>query len=300
MEFHVEDHPDPLDVELLEAHIRSEASRAKGLGDEVELAIFVPRRRHDRRRHQRVDLGRLLRAAEPLGRAAPPRPRAGNSADRRRRGRSGARGMLTDRPLHLRLPGSGALRAKRLRARRSSPGLSIGKRRALVPQAPRIPRRRRRHPTRHRVLTSGPSRKRESRSPGALNGPTPTGYGRAHPVGGACDDPVAFAVARRGRGRRRDARCSRRRSSRIRRGAEDDHGAGDDVAHDNGVCSDHDLARSDLVDVGRSHVGTIRNDNDPRWRSLTNRPEITPCWCSGNADCATCTEASSIGRHRVR
>jgi GNAT superfamily N-acetyltransferase len=41
MEFHVEDHPDPLDVELLEAHIRSEASRFKGLGDEVELAIFV-------------------------------------------------------------------------------------------------------------------------------------------------------------------------------------------------------------------------------------------------------------------
>ncbi len=41
MEFDVEDHPDPVDVELLEAHIRSEASAAKGLGDEVELAIFV-------------------------------------------------------------------------------------------------------------------------------------------------------------------------------------------------------------------------------------------------------------------
>ena len=41
MEFHVEDHPDPLDVELLEAHIRAEASSVKGLGDEVELAIFV-------------------------------------------------------------------------------------------------------------------------------------------------------------------------------------------------------------------------------------------------------------------
>ena len=41
MEFQVEDHPDPLEVELLEAHIRSEASIAKGLGDEVELAIFV-------------------------------------------------------------------------------------------------------------------------------------------------------------------------------------------------------------------------------------------------------------------
>ena len=41
MEFHVEDHPDPLDVELLEERIRSEASIATGLGEEVELAIFV-------------------------------------------------------------------------------------------------------------------------------------------------------------------------------------------------------------------------------------------------------------------
>jgi GNAT superfamily N-acetyltransferase len=41
MEFHVEDHPDPLDVELLETHIRREASAAMRLGDEVDLAIFV-------------------------------------------------------------------------------------------------------------------------------------------------------------------------------------------------------------------------------------------------------------------
>ena len=41
MEFHVEDHPDPLDVDVLDAHIRREASAAMGLGDEVELAIFV-------------------------------------------------------------------------------------------------------------------------------------------------------------------------------------------------------------------------------------------------------------------
>ena len=41
MELHVEDHPDPLDIELLETHIRSEASTVKGLGGEVELAIFV-------------------------------------------------------------------------------------------------------------------------------------------------------------------------------------------------------------------------------------------------------------------
>src|SRR3954462_11888230 len=41
MEFEIEHRPDPLDVELLEEHIRSEASSFKGLGDEVELAIFV-------------------------------------------------------------------------------------------------------------------------------------------------------------------------------------------------------------------------------------------------------------------
>jgi GNAT superfamily N-acetyltransferase len=39
--FHVEDHPDPLDIELLEANIRREASVAMGLDDEVDLAIFV-------------------------------------------------------------------------------------------------------------------------------------------------------------------------------------------------------------------------------------------------------------------
>ena len=41
MEFRIEDDPDPLDVELLEANIRSEASTVTGLGEEVELAIFV-------------------------------------------------------------------------------------------------------------------------------------------------------------------------------------------------------------------------------------------------------------------
>ncbi len=41
MEFPVEDHPDPLDVEFLEARIRGEAAAATGLDDEVELAIFV-------------------------------------------------------------------------------------------------------------------------------------------------------------------------------------------------------------------------------------------------------------------
>ena len=41
MEFHVEDHPDPLDVGFLETQIRREASAVMGLGDEIELAIFV-------------------------------------------------------------------------------------------------------------------------------------------------------------------------------------------------------------------------------------------------------------------
>ena len=41
MELHVEVDPDPLDVELLETNIRTEASAAMGLGAEVELAIFV-------------------------------------------------------------------------------------------------------------------------------------------------------------------------------------------------------------------------------------------------------------------
>jgi GNAT superfamily N-acetyltransferase len=41
VEFQVENHPNPLDVEFLEAQIRHEADAAMGLGDEVDLAIFV-------------------------------------------------------------------------------------------------------------------------------------------------------------------------------------------------------------------------------------------------------------------
>jgi GNAT superfamily N-acetyltransferase len=41
VEFEVEDLPDPHDIELLEARIRREASATMGLGDEVDLAIFV-------------------------------------------------------------------------------------------------------------------------------------------------------------------------------------------------------------------------------------------------------------------
>ena len=38
---HVENDPDPRDIGFLETQIRREASAATGLGDEVELAIFV-------------------------------------------------------------------------------------------------------------------------------------------------------------------------------------------------------------------------------------------------------------------
>jgi GNAT superfamily N-acetyltransferase len=41
MEFRVEDDPDPRDIELLETQIRLESSAATGLGEEVDLAIFV-------------------------------------------------------------------------------------------------------------------------------------------------------------------------------------------------------------------------------------------------------------------
>ena len=41
MKFQVEADPDPLEIEFLETQIRSEAAAAMGIGDEVELAIFV-------------------------------------------------------------------------------------------------------------------------------------------------------------------------------------------------------------------------------------------------------------------
>jgi GNAT superfamily N-acetyltransferase len=41
VEFHVEDDPDPFDIEFLETQIRREASAKMELGDEVDLAIFV-------------------------------------------------------------------------------------------------------------------------------------------------------------------------------------------------------------------------------------------------------------------
>jgi GNAT superfamily N-acetyltransferase len=41
VEFRVEDHPDPADIDVLETQIRREASAAMGLGGEADLAIFV-------------------------------------------------------------------------------------------------------------------------------------------------------------------------------------------------------------------------------------------------------------------
>jgi GNAT superfamily N-acetyltransferase len=41
VELHVEDNPDPREIEFLETQIRREASAVMGLGDEVDLAIFV-------------------------------------------------------------------------------------------------------------------------------------------------------------------------------------------------------------------------------------------------------------------
>ena len=106
MEFHVEDHPDPLDVELLEAHIRSEASTAMGLGDEVELAIFV------RDAGTIVagisgwtwgdccELQSLWVAPHLRGRGLATRLIAAAEAE------AATARVLTDGPLHLRLPGS--------------------------------------------------------------------------------------------------------------------------------------------------------------------------------------------------
>jgi GNAT superfamily N-acetyltransferase len=41
VEFLVEDRPDPIEIEFLETQIRREASATMGLGDEIDLAIFV-------------------------------------------------------------------------------------------------------------------------------------------------------------------------------------------------------------------------------------------------------------------
>ena len=109
MEFHVEDHPDPLDIDVLETQIRREASAAMGLGDEADLAIFVR------------DAGTVVAGIsgwtwgdccelQSLWVAAEsPRAWPRHTAPRRRRSRGGGARVLADRPLHLRLPGPGTL-----------------------------------------------------------------------------------------------------------------------------------------------------------------------------------------------
>ena len=175
MEFHVEDHPDPLDVELLEAHIRSEASTAKGLGDEVELAIFV------RDAGTIVagisgwtwgdccELQSLWVAPHLRGRGLATRLIAAAEAEAATRGCSQTVHFTYD------FQAQSSLRAKRLRTRGSSPGLSIRNRRSLVPQAPRG------HQTSRRVARAPPGS-----SSSAATEPRATGSS-----GGAVDRPRA-------------------------------------------------------------------------------------------------------------
>jgi hypothetical protein len=97
MEFHVEDHPDPLDLDVLETQIRHEASAAMGLGGEADLAIFV--------RHAGTVVAGI--SGWTWGESPWAWPR--HAAHRRRRSRGGRARVLADRPLHLRLPGPGTL-----------------------------------------------------------------------------------------------------------------------------------------------------------------------------------------------
>ena len=105
MEFLVEAEPDPQDVEFLETQIRREAAVVMGLGDEVELAIFV-------RDGGRVvagisgwtwgdccELQSLWVDPSLKGRVAR------LAAPRRRRSRGREARVHPNRPLHVRVPG---------------------------------------------------------------------------------------------------------------------------------------------------------------------------------------------------
>ena len=107
-EFRVEDHPDPLDLDVLETQIRGEASAAMGLGDEADLAIFV------RDGGQVVagisgwtwgdccELQSLWVAPGLRGHGLATRLIAAAEAE-------AAAPVHPDRPLHLRLPGPGSV-----------------------------------------------------------------------------------------------------------------------------------------------------------------------------------------------
>ena len=106
MKFRVEDRPDQLDIEFLETQIRREASAAMGVGDEVDLAIFV-------RDAGTVvagisgwtwgdccELQNLWVAPSLRGRGLATQLLAAAETE------AAARGVLANRALHIRLPGA--------------------------------------------------------------------------------------------------------------------------------------------------------------------------------------------------
>jgi len=133
VEFRVESHPDPLDIEFIEAQIRREAAADMGLGDELDLAIFV-------REGGAIVAGIsgwtwvTVANCRTLGGLKSPRLRPRMSliaAPKRGRGSR----VLTDCPLHLRLSGQLSMNGMATNwsvvSQISHPGG-----RPLVPQAP--------------------------------------------------------------------------------------------------------------------------------------------------------------------
>ncbi len=128
--------PDPLDIEFLEAQIRREASPP---WDSVTKSSWRSSCATPARSSPASAGGHGATAASCRASGSRRASEVAGSGTRllaAAEAEAAARGMLADRPLHLRLPGSSSLRAKRLRTRGSSPGLPLGNRRSLVPQAP--------------------------------------------------------------------------------------------------------------------------------------------------------------------
>ena len=141
VEFHVEDHPDPADLDVLETQIRREASAAMGLGGEADLAMFV---RDAGRvvagisgwtRGDCCELQSLWVAPGLRGRGLATRLLAAAEAEAAARGCS--------QTVHF----TYAFQARALYEQNgyelvgSRPGLPIRNKRPLVPQAPQRPRR---------------------------------------------------------------------------------------------------------------------------------------------------------------